>query len=210
MFFFECSYLCRSLWIFLSICIQKIEVENQNTTAANKKLLKRIENDAVLILTALFSELYERCKFIGDDNVLTLYTDALLVTVSRCIEKKVCRALIKLVLLGIPVIPHSCIYLISIIALRSSGALISEKLHLKDLLALLCDITREAQSRSSRIMALQTILWFSISDDFDVRVKAVSYLTKCVCLLIIYILVFTHVLSKFVGIYLIRMMLSLL
>lgn len=160
----------------ISFCVHTVE---QERTATDRKPSKRVEADITSLANMLFAEMYSRSKQLNEEQESRIYSDSLLVLLSRCIEKNTLRSLMKQTLLSAPSIPQTCMYMISVIALRSSTDAVSgEKSRLKDMLALLCDLTREAQSRRIRDEALQSLLWFSVSEDFDVRIRAISYLTK--------------------------------
>jgi hypothetical protein len=130
-------------------------------------------------LIHLFVELYERWKLGGSDpEALKLYGDLAMALLSRCVEKRSLRALTKQWLLTIPVVPQDCVSLIGMLATRVSESVAGDKRTTKDLMPLLCDVAVGAQSGASREHALKTLLWFCVADEFDIRVKAITFLIK--------------------------------
>lgn len=168
---------CRSIWVTVSYCLGKADAGPvvKDTKGAQKKT----PSCPIELLAVLFSELSERGKqFRNDADLQSLYEATLLATLCRCIEKRHLRVLLKQLLLGVPFIPHRCIHLLGYMAMKSSGAdTVGDKSLSKELLALLCDVAIGSASRTSRESSLKTLLWFCVAEEFDIRVKAISFLS---------------------------------
>jgi hypothetical protein len=169
----------RAIWISISYCLQKIEAELIRGVVKGVRQVQAERCNRLLV--ALLSELYVRTQEItavcDEDHTPTLFDATVLVLVSRCIDKKALRLQLKEILLGLPFVPNSCIYLIGILATRRSLT-DQDKSMVRDLMPLLCEVAMSAQSTLTREQALKTVLWFCVAEEFDVRIKAITFLAK--------------------------------
>lgn len=131
----------------------------------------------MVLLNTFFVEIHERGCLMKDNS--SLYNTLSLAVLERILEKKTRRGYAKAFLMGIPIIPTNCIYFISFLAVRSSPEHAgTTKGYLKEMMSLLCDIAIGALSTRCKEVALKSLLWFCVADEFDVRMKAIAYLNK--------------------------------
>eukprot|EP00605_Chrysophyceae_sp_TOSAG23-4_P003041 GSChrysophyteH1.ASY1.ANO1.3346.1 assembled CDS len=177
--------LPHPIWQLLSFVLRSTkEDENAHLKARQASLLGAVR-EKLNLLVLLMKELY-----VQTDNVTaqTFYDNVAIVTLSRLMQNWNLRELISTLFITMPRIPKACINLLKMLMITGTkpsstattnrtGKEIRQRGTRQESMTLLGGLVLAVDEEAARA-SLHHLLWCAVSDDFEVRSKAVALLTN--------------------------------